>query len=141
MRFWDSSAIVPLVARELQSSLCRRWLRADPVILVWTLSATEVVSALARKERDGAMTRAGFSQAKGSLARLETAWSEVTDVDRVRARARRLLEVHPLRAADALQLAAALVATEEEPGRMPFVTFDDRLATAAEREGFTILRD
>ncbi len=115
------------------------WLKGDEAVLVWVLSATEVISALARRRRDGAMEPAVFQTGKRRLAQLETAWSEVTQVDAVRARARRLLESHPLRAADALQLAAALVAVEERPIAIPFVTFDERLAEAARREGFTVL--
>jgi len=36
-------------------------------------------------------------------------------------------------------LAAALIATEDQPNGLGFVTFDAVLATAAEKEGFTIL--
>jgi predicted nucleic acid-binding protein len=73
------------------------------------------------------------------LIRLEAAWNEVADLDAVRARARRLLEAHPLRAADALHLGAALLSAEERPQGLGFVTFDLRLAEAAEREGFAVL--
>lgn len=139
MRFWDSSAIVPLVSPETASTRCRSWLREDEAILVWALTATEVISALTRKRREGAMEPAVFETGKRRLALLESAWSEVTQVEAVRARARRLLESHPLRAADALQLAAALVAVEERPATIPFLTFDERLADAARREGFTVL--
>jgi len=139
MRFWDSSAIVPLVCAEAASTRCRVWLREDEAVLVWALTATEVISALTRRRRDGAMEPAVFQTGKQRLAQLETAWSEVTQVDAVRARARRLLESHALRAADALQLAAALVAVEERPAAIPFVTFDDRLGEAARREGFTVM--
>ncbi len=139
MRFWDSSAIVPLVCAEAPSSRCRLWLREDTAVVVWALTATEVISALTRKRRDGAVEPALFQTGKRRLAYLESSWSEVTQVDAVRSRARRLLESHPLRAADALQLAAALVAVEERPAAIPFVTFDDRLAEAARREGFSVL--
>jgi predicted nucleic acid-binding protein len=139
VRFWDSSAIVPLVCREVQSARCRSWLRADAVMIVWALAATEVVSALARKRREGALKPAVLAQAKQRLLKLENAWSEVIQFDAVRARARRLLETHPLRAADALHLAAALVAFEERTAGTEFVTFDGRLAEAAEKEGFLIL--
>ncbi|MFY9343542.1 MAG: hypothetical protein WAT39_13685 [Planctomycetota bacterium] len=54
-------------------------------------------------------------------------------------RARRLLANHPLRAADACQLAAALIACRERPDALGFVTLDSRLAEAARREGFTVL--
>jgi predicted nucleic acid-binding protein len=139
VRFWDSSAIVPLVCRETQSARCRSWLRADPVIVVWTLAATEVVSALACKRREGKLVAGTYVNAKRRLAKLEEAWSEVTQYEGVRSRARRLLETHPLSAADALHLAAALLLTEEQPARASFVTFDDRLADAADREGFSVL--
>jgi hypothetical protein len=54
-------------------------------------------------------------------------------------RARRLLAAHPLRAADALQLAAALVACDERSDMLAFVTLDDRLAKAARRGGFVVV--
>lgn len=140
MRFWDSSAVVPLVTREWQSSRCRAWLREDSTMLVWALAATEVVSALVRKRREAVLKPQALTTARTRLARLESAWHEVVEYEVVRARARRLLELHPLRAADALHLGAALVAAEETPSRMAFVTFDGRLAEAAEREGFRVLR-
>jgi predicted nucleic acid-binding protein len=139
MRFWDSSAIVPIVCAEAASPRCRAWLRTDPNVLVWALAAIEVVSALARRRREGALDGARFATGKQRLTKLERAWHEVTLYDAVRARARRLLETHPLRAADALHLAAALVAVEERPSRVEFVTLDERLADAAAKEGFSIL--
>lgn len=139
MRFWDSSAIVPLVSAEEESRRCRQWLVEDGTLLVWALTATEVVSALTRRRREGALEDRHFRTGKDRLGMLEAAWSEVTQFDAVRSRARRLLESHPLRAADALQLAAALVAVEERPAAVPFVTFDDRLAEAARREGFPVM--
>lgn len=139
MRFWDSSAIVPLLCREAESARCREWAREDPAVLVWALAATETVSALARKRREGVLSAARFGTAKRRLVALEAAWSEVTAWDAVRARARRLLEVHALTAADALHLAAALVAVEERPLGVAFVTFDGALGDSAEREGFTLL--
>ena len=139
MKFWDSSAVVPLVTREVQSAHCRKWLRADGTMLVWTLTPIEVVSALARKRREGALKQQTFKIAKRRLSQLEQAWNVVLDYDGVQARARRLLEVHALRAADALQLAAALVAAEEDPARMELVTLDGRLAEASDKEGFRVL--
>ena len=139
MTFWDSSAIVPLVCRERESARCRAWLREDPVVVVWALAATEVVSAVARKRREGALSARAVATAKRRLSLLEDAWSEIHELDAVRARARRLLETHPLSAADALHLAAALLVTEERTRGVGFVTFDERLAEAAEREGFQAL--
>jgi predicted nucleic acid-binding protein len=139
VRFWDSSAIVPLVCREEESARTRAWLRADPVVVVWCLAATEVVSALTRKRGDGALTAVRFGEAKRRLAGLEGAWSEVAALDAVRARSRRLLEVHALSAADSLHLGAALVLVEERTQGIGFVSFDERLSEAAAREGFDIV--
>ena len=52
----------------------------------------------------------------------------------------RFLRVHPLRAADALQLAAAFVAAERRPSSLELVTLDDWLAAAARKEGFLLAR-
>ncbi len=85
------------------------------------------------------MESRSFAAAKARLHKIEQAWNEVVSYDAVRVRARRLLETHPLSAADALQLAAALVMTEERPTGTEFVTFDVRLAEAANKEGFPVL--
>ena len=115
------------------------WLRADPVVLVWALAATEVVSALSHKRREDGLSARTFATAKRRLAKLESAWSEVSHYDAVRAKARRLLEVHALSAADALHLAAALIAVEDRTSDVGFVSFDRRLNEAAEKEGFQVL--
>jgi uncharacterized protein len=139
VRFWDSSAIVPLVCAEAQSPRCRAWLRRDPVMLVWALAATEVVSALSRKRREQALDLRRLRAAQRRLKKLETAWNEVVELDAVRHRARELLGTHDVRAADALHLAAALLAREQGAGTLEFVTLDRRLTAAAKREGFAVL--
>jgi len=60
-------------------------------------------------------------------------------MEQVRKRVIRLRRVHPLGAADALQLAAALTASGEDPQRLEMVSIDDRLAAAARREGLKVL--
>jgi uncharacterized protein len=139
VRFWDASAIVPLVAIEKETGDCRALLADDSDIVVWLLTPVEVMSALTRRLRENTLKPIEFSKAKEQLGALEKAWSEVISIERVRERARRLLETHPLRAADSLQLAAALLTSEENPQGVPFVTLDRRLRSAAEREGFHVL--
>jgi predicted nucleic acid-binding protein len=139
VRFWDASAIVPLVALEKETGNCRELLTEDSDIVVWLLTPVEVLSALMRRLREKSLKSIEFSKAKEQLAALEKAWSEVISVERVRDRARRLLETHPVRAADSLQLAAALLTSEENPQGFSFVTLDRRLGSAAEREGFHVL--
>ena len=139
MRFWDASAIVPLIATENETGDCRALLAEDSDIVVWLLTPVEVISALTRRLREKSLKSVEFSRSKEQLAVLEKAWSEVISIERVRERARRLLETHPLRAADSLQLAAALLTSEENPQGFSFVTLDQRLGSAAKREGFHVL--
>ncbi|MBI2343745.1 MAG: type II toxin-antitoxin system VapC family toxin [Deltaproteobacteria bacterium] len=141
MRFWDTSAILPLLVTEKESVLCRRLLEDDPEMLVWVLTPTEIYSACYRKVREGMLGEDVISDVRSRLMVLETCWSTVVSFEVVQAIATRLLAVHPLRAADALQLAAALVAFEERPIGAEFVSLDARLNHAAQREGFQILPD
>jgi predicted nucleic acid-binding protein len=139
MRFWDSSALVPLVCAEAESARCRALLQSDAQIHVWFLTSVEIASALTRKRREGTLSEEQRHVARDRLQALETAWTEMDPAAAVRARARRLLEVHVLRAADALQLAAALALCEERTDGAEFVTLDTELREAAAREGFSVL--
>jgi hypothetical protein len=129
VRFWDASAIVALLVAEAST----RRLQA--------LAAKEVecVSALARLERDGVLDPQAITLALERLERLAAGWHEVDPSDAIREAAARFLRVHPLRAADALQLAAAFLAAERRPASLQVVTLDDRLGTAARKEGFAVL--
>ncbi len=138
MKFWDSSAIVPLVVAETSTDAVRAIAQTDPVMCVWWATEVECVSALARLEREGALTEPATMTAIERLDVLAESWNEVQPVAAVRGAARRLLRVHPLRAADALQLGAAVVAAEGQPRSLEIVTLDERLATAARREGFAV---
>ena len=138
MRFWDTSALVPLLLAEEASVVCQRLYREDPLCVVWWGTEVECVSAVARLEREGALSAAQASATLRRLDDLAGRWLEVQPVAMVRTTARRLLRVHPLRAADALQLAAALVASEGDPASLPFVSGDARLRDAATREGFVL---
>ncbi len=140
MKFWDSSAIVPLVVDEPRTSSCRRVLRDDPGQVVWYFTEIEVISALTRLERRGALEADARQQAERELAKFMSKWTEIDTIEPVRGEAARILRVHPLRAADALQLAAARVACDGKPRRRGFVTLDDALFVAAEKEGFDALR-
>jgi hypothetical protein len=110
----------------------------DPAMFVWWGSEVECVSALARLEREDALAETAMIAALQRLGSLAEAWNEVQPVAAVRVTARRLLRVHPLRAANALQLAAAVVAAEGIPASLDLVTLDERLAAAARREGFVV---
>ena len=139
MRFWDSSAIIPLLVTEPQTRLVRDIYGSRPGMLVWWATEVECASAIARRERDGSLPSAPARQALARLDLLKKEWHEIQPTDRARGIGRRLLRVHPLRAADALQLAAAALASEGEPSSLEIVTLDERLLEAAQKEGFTAI--
>lgn len=139
MRFWDTSALIPLVVAEGATARVERWLRADPDVIVWTLTRLEALSALARRRREEPGASRRLAAARRELLASWERWSEVTAVDLVRRHAERVVETHPLRASDALQIGAAIVAAEDAPAALEFVTLDQRQADAAEREGFRVL--
>lgn len=97
------------------------------------------MSALARLERQGAISPSSLAQALKRLRALKAGWQEVQPVEVLKETAIRLLRVHNLRAGDSLQLAAAIIASEHRPLSVDFVCFDDRLAAAAQREGFNVI--
>lgn len=139
MKFWDASAIVPIVINAPSSAAIVAMLDQDPHVIVWWTTEIECVSAIARREREGVLDPSDVVAATARLAMLRAAWEEITPGARLRQTAGRLLRVHPLRAADALQLAAAIAAADDDPRSLPFVTLDERLARAAEREGFPVI--
>ncbi|MGA0332695.1 MAG: PIN domain-containing protein [Kiritimatiellia bacterium] len=138
MNFWDSSAITPLIVSEASSPLRCQQYRDLGAVTVWYGTLLEIESALARKLREESVPSAGIREARTRLRSLAETWDEVTPGLQLRERATRLLYTHSLRAADAFQLAAALVASREAPAGHRFLTGDIRLKDAAEREGFTV---
>lgn len=138
MRFWDASAVVPLLLDQPATPRCQALLEEDPDVVIWWATTVECASALARLRREGILTEAEEAAATARLESLRRGWYEMLPGDAVRAQALRALRLHPLRAADALQLAAALE-WAGAPSAGAMVTLDDRLASAAAREGFSVL--
>lgn len=138
MIFWDTSAVVPLLVAEEASARTTALLRQGDAVIVWWTTALEAWSALCRREREGALSALALEQARGRLDLLSAAWHELVPTDVVREHAENLLRRHPLRAADALQLAAALTLARGRPRGHRFACLDERLARAARAEGFTL---
>ena len=139
MKFWDASAIIPLCLAEPWTSFLLQILAEDRLMIVWWGSMVECWSAFARLRREGIFDTHDEEQARTILARLATAWTEVLPSQAVRDHTVPILQGHPLRAADALQLAAALVWVQGHPIGQPFVCLDHRLRAAAQREGFLLV--
>jgi len=106
---------------------------------VWWATSVECVSAIARLQRRGSLSSDEVAPALQRLDALMQAWREIGPTESLRSTAHRLLRVHDLRAADALQLAAAIIASEGTPHDLDFLTLDNRLLEAAAREGFRIV--
>jgi predicted nucleic acid-binding protein len=135
MRFWDTSALVPLIAREASTEAVLALHREDPVVLVAWTASIECVSAFVRKHRERAISDDQLMSLLATLGELARTWNVGEPTSEVRAAAERLVEAHGLRAADAIQLASA-----RAPGRaIDFVCFDRRLARAATAEGHRVV--
>jgi hypothetical protein len=139
VRFWDASAVLPLIAEEAGTDLVRTWLSEDTTMLLWGLTRVELSSAIERRHREGRLSSTERRIALQRTKRLCDDAIEVTDLLAVRLRAATLLIHHPLRAADACQLAAALLVAESSPTAvLSMVVLDHRLAEAADREGLDV---
>jgi predicted nucleic acid-binding protein len=138
LRFWDASAVVPLLIQEAMSTRVEEFLTEDPEILVWWGTSTECASALSRARRSQRIPPAVEENGRRVLAALRDTWQEVWPSDELRRHAERLVRVHPLRAGDAFQLAAALI-TSISDVECGLVSFDERLKEAARLEGLYIV--
>jgi len=121
------------------SETVKRLIKSDEDIVVWWATRAECLSALSRRRREGVLDNNSELKAKAILSALSEEWSEVQPSEPVRQRAERLLAVHPLRAADAFQLAAALLWAQENPQGLEIVCLDQNLREAGHKEGFTLL--
>ena len=139
MRYWVASALVALCVAEEATDALRPLVAGG--IVTWSVSAVEIASAIERRTREGSLTSAERAAARTTLSELAAAWTDISALGPVRERALRLVAAHPLRAADAMQLGAALVAVADRPVGHALVCTDVRLREAAAREGFLVLPD
>lgn len=138
--FWDTSALVPLCCFQPQSAQARQAARTYSRQVVWWGTVIEAVSSLNRLTRAGTLDAKETGQAFARLNYLRSRWNEVQPTEEVRDRAERLLRIHRLRAADALQLAAALVWCGDHPQGRALIGADGILSEAADAEGFTVVQ-
>jgi len=139
MIFWDSSALVSLLVDESDSAQRKNLLRDDSQMAVWWATVVEVESALQRRLREGSLDADSIRITRQRLVELSQSWHEVNTTAAVRKLALRLLRTHPLRAADSMQLAAALALEAGGYHNLAFACADQRLSTAAELEGLVAI--
>lgn len=137
MRFWDSSAIIALLVTQAGTEACLALAEADPAMVVWWGTVVECEAAFNRLARRGEVAETAVPGLRAALAQM--GWREVAPLQAIRDIAASLLRRHPLKAGDALQLAAALSWSADTALGQAFVTLDRRLRKAATAEGFEVL--
>lgn len=130
--------MVPLLVSEPSTDKMIGLYKKEEVVAWWG-TEVECASAIARLERTEQLEARDATVAFRRLADLATGWHLVEPLTAVKEAAKRLLRTHDLRAADSLQLSAALVVAEQRPATLEFVCRDQQLSIAAEREGLVVL--
>lgn len=138
MRFWDSSALLALLANQ-QGAAELRAFETDPSMMLWWGTGVECVSGLRRLRREGRISDDDLQELIQDLEGMLIPADEIEPSEAVRSTACRLLCTHILRAADALQLAAAVVWAGQPSSKHGFVCLDQKLRQAAADEGFRVL--
>jgi uncharacterized protein len=139
VRFWDTSALVPLFVSEAASETMRQLYRGDSQVAVAWTASMECTSACVRQHREGRFTDAHLTQLLARLESFERSWNLVEPSGDVRVGARRLVARHGLRAGDAIQLASAMATIESGSAAPQFVCLDRRLMLAATAEGLRVV--
>jgi hypothetical protein len=138
VKFWDTSALVPLLVDEPTTGSAHDLLVRDSSVVIWMLTSVELLSTIGRLGRQAAGLDDLLPSLRSAATDLVSRCAIVTEIDGARRRAERLVGVHAVAAADALQVGAALVACEDHPERLDFVTLDTQLARCAQLEGFRV---
>jgi predicted nucleic acid-binding protein len=139
MKFWDSCALVPLCIDEPFTGTVRTIAEEDEGLVAWWGTPVECCSAFARYRRENKISVDEERVFRSLVNTLAESWIEISPSEEARSLASRLLLRHPLRAADSLQLAAAVIWADKQPEGFEFVCLDKRLREAAQAEGFTVV--
>lgn len=139
LRFWDSSSLLALAVWEPSSEKVEALLQRDEEVATWWGAPLECMSVLLSAHRQDRLSPADFLKARSALDHLRARAFEVQPTEEVRARALRILSVHPLRGAGAFELAAALIWCRERTHTASFVSLSEPLRLAAVLEGFRVL--
>ena len=139
MRFWDTSALVPLLVAEQASEMVARTYREDRTVIVAWTTAIECVAAFARKRRENQISEGLLARILQRLEDFRVDWTVAEPTPQLVTLAQRAVARHGLHAADAIQLASAMGSSSFEGAQPDIVCLDRRLTQAAMAEGFRIL--
>jgi len=137
--FWDTSALVPLCVQQQPSPAVQQLLHQYE-IAVWWATPVEMRSAFERLLRMGQLTLPEHAAAGVRLEKLRRGWRELQPSEALRSQAETFLMSYLLKAADALQLAAAWIWCSGNPQNYVFISGDAQLLEAARQVGFQIWR-
>ena len=140
--FLDASALAKRYIEETGSAWVRGLCRPDDghILLVARISRVEVASAFARRQREGTLSQVEVDQTVDDLRiDFDTQYQVVELSEELAEEAAWLVQRHPLRAYDAVQLASALYLASALPALSTpsfiFLSADARLLTVAKAEG------
>ncbi len=143
--YFDTSALSKRYVRETGTAWIRTLVAPDAAhtLLTARITMVEVYSALARRKREGSVPPADCDVAAQALTAHSASDYDFIELELPIVRlARELLDRHPLRAYDAVQLASALVANRAllaaQLAPLIFLSADDRLNAAARAEGLPV---
>jgi predicted nucleic acid-binding protein len=139
MRFWDTSALVPLLVAERSSTAIAELYRTDPHVAVAWTAAIECTSACVRQHRERKISDTLLTRLLERLRRLSASWHVAEATAEVRVVAERLVARHGLRAGDAIQLASAVAISDPGGPGVELVCLDRRLTLAATAEGLQVV--
>jgi len=139
--FWDTSALLPICCSQASFTvLSKRFAKQFSKKAIWWGTSIEIQSALSRLLQEGDLDDQQFVKAQRRWEILSKVLYVVEPKIRVREIAETLPQIYGLRVLDSFQLAAALVWCKEKLRNRPFVCYDDKLAKAAEKAGFTVFK-
>jgi len=84
LRFWDTSAIVPLLVKENSMVAMQSFYRDDSALFVWWGTEIECIFAIARVEREGMVSTSTVAKVTNRLKLLSETWHEIQPVEEVR---------------------------------------------------------
>jgi predicted nucleic acid-binding protein len=133
--FWDASALVPLCVGQSTTNRAAIFYKKYEAV-IWWATPLEISSALARLLRMKQVDPQDWLKCRQLATDLIDSCFVIQPSDVLLSQAMQLVETYDLRAADALQLSAALQWSEGAPQARIFLTSDQRLRDAAALRGF-----
>ena len=119
--------------------MLNKLLMEDTGIIVWWGTWVERSVTVSRLRREEILDDNGQDETRATLDRLAANWQEIEPTAELRLLAMLISKAHPLKAADCLQLAAALRWCKGDTEGTNFVCLDNRLRQAARGEGLQVL--